>query len=50
MVLTTLDNPAMPLVQLSSAGYLPLGEEEGSFYLLRVGEGTHLTGYRTASA
>ncbi len=40
-------NPALPLVQLSSAGYLPLGEEDGRFLLLRVG-GSHVTGYRTA--
>lgn len=40
-------NPALPLVQLSSAGYLPLGEEDGDFLLLRVGGGRRLTGYRT---
>ena len=44
-------NPALPLVQLSSAGYLPLGEEDGRFLLLRLGNGggTHLTGYRTGA-
>lgn len=42
-------NAALPLVQLSAAGYLPLGEEAGRFLLLRVGEGSHLTGYRTGS-
>jgi hypothetical protein len=41
-------NAALPLVRLSSAGYLPLGEENGRFLLLNVG-GTHLTGYRTAN-
>jgi hypothetical protein len=44
-------NPAIPLLQLSAAGLLPLGEENGKFYLLRVGgTGSHLTGYRSASA
>lgn len=43
-------NPALPLVQLSAAGYLPLGEEDGRFYLLRVGGGRLLTGYRSGSA
>ena len=44
-------NPALPLVQLSAAGYLPLGEEDGRFLLLRLGNGggTHLTGYRTGA-
>jgi len=41
-------NAALPLVQLSSSGFLPLGEEDGRFLLLRVG-GSHLTGYRTGS-
>ena len=41
-------NAALPLVQLSSSGFLPLGEEDGRFLLLRVG-GAHLTGYRTGS-
>ena len=41
-------NAALPLVQLSASGFLPLGEEDGRFLLLRVG-GTHLTGYRTGS-
>jgi len=44
-------NAALPLLQLSAAGYLPLGEEDGRFYLLQVaGSGSHLTGYRSASA
>jgi hypothetical protein len=44
-------NAALPLLQLSAAGYLPLGEEDGRFYLLRVaGSGSHLTGYRAGSA
>ena len=43
------DNPTLPLLQLSAAGYLPLGEEDDRFLLLRVGGGTHLTGYRTGS-
>jgi len=41
-------NAALPLVQLSSSGFLPLGEEDGRFLLLRVG-GSHVTGYRTGS-
>ena len=40
-------NAALPLVRLSSAGYLPLGEENGEFLLLRVGGGSRLTGYQT---
>jgi len=43
------ENAALPLLQLSAAGYLPLGEEDGRFVLLRVG-GTHLTGYRSGVA
>ena len=43
-------NPALPLLQLSAAGYLPLGEEDGRFLLLRVGGDNHLTGYRAGSA
>lgn len=43
-------NPALPLVQLSAAGFLPLGEEDGRFLLVRFREGSHLTGYRSASA
>ncbi len=44
------DNAALPLVELTSAGYLPLGEEDGSYLLLRVdGRSEHLTGYRTGS-
>ena len=39
-------NPALPLVQLTSAGYLPLGEEDGRFLLLNMGS-PRLTGYRT---
>ena len=42
-------NAALPLVQLSAAGYLPLGEEDGRFLLLRAGKATRLTGYRTGS-
>ena len=42
-------NPALPLVQLTSAGYLPLGEEDGRFLLLRPA-GDRLTGYRTGNA
>ena len=42
-------NAALPLVQLSAAGYLPLGEADGRFYLLRLDEGRRLTGYRTGS-
>lgn len=41
-------NAALPLVQLSSAGYLPLGEEDGRFLLLHLG-GPSLAGYRTGS-
>ena len=44
------DNAALPLVELTSAGYLPLGEEDGRFLLLRVdGRNEQLTGYRTGS-
>jgi hypothetical protein len=43
-------NPALPLVRLTSAGYLPIGEEDGRFLLVRVGGGGYLTGYETASA
>jgi hypothetical protein len=43
------ENAALPLVRLSAAGYLPLGEEDGEFLLLNVGGRSHLTGYRTAS-
>ena len=41
-------NAALPLVRLSSAGYLPLGEERGEFLLLNLGGGKRVTGYRTA--
>jgi hypothetical protein len=41
-------NPALPLVRLSSAGFLPLGEERGEFLLLNLGGGKRVTGYRTA--
>jgi hypothetical protein len=44
------ENPVMPLLELSAAGYLPLGEEDKRFYLLRVGGTPHLTGYRTGNA
>ncbi len=44
------DNAALPLVELTSAGYLPLGEEDGRYLLLRVdGRNEQLTGYRTGS-
>ena len=44
------DNAALPLVELTSAGYLPLGEEGGRYLLLRVdGRNEQLTGYRTGS-
>jgi len=42
-------NAALPLVQLSAAGYLPLGEEDGHFILIRPVTSNHLTGYRTGS-
>ncbi len=41
-------NAALPLVQLSAAGLLPLGEQEGEFLLLNVGGGSRLTRYQTA--
>jgi hypothetical protein len=41
-------NAALPLVKLSSAGYLPIGENQGQFLLLNLGRGKALTGYRTA--
>lgn len=41
-------NPALPLVQLTASGYLPLGEEDGRFLLLDLGN-THAIGYRTAN-
>jgi hypothetical protein len=41
-------NPALPLVQLTAAGYLPLGEEDGRFLILSL-NGRRLTGYRTES-
>lgn len=43
-------NPALPLVRMTASGFLPLGEQEGRFYIMRVGSGPHLTGYRSASA
>ncbi len=44
-------NPTLPLVQLSAAGYLPLGESNGRFLLLQpAGVGTRLTGYKTGHA
>ena len=44
------DNAAIPLLQLSAAGYLPLGEEDGEYLLLRVDDrSTRLTGYQTGS-
>lgn len=42
-------NPALPLVQLTAAGYLPLGEEDGRFIVLQPA-GARLVGYRSASA
>jgi hypothetical protein len=41
-------NPALPLVQLSSAGFLPLGEEDGDFLILNLGGRKRLYGYPTA--
>jgi len=41
-------NPALPLVQLTAAGYLPLGEEDGRFLLLQPA-GSRLAGYRSES-
>ncbi len=43
-------NAALPLLQLSASGYLPLGEQDGRFYLLSLGGGRRLTGYRSGSA
>ncbi len=44
-------NTALPLLQLTAAGYLPLGETGGRFLLMSLGgAGTHLTGYRLGSA
>ena len=43
-------NAALPLLQLSSAGYLPLGEENGDFLLLRMAGPSRLVGYRTGNA
>ncbi len=44
------DNAALPLLELSAAGYLPLGEEDGEYLLLRVdGQSDRLTGYQTGS-
>ena len=43
-------NPATPLLPLSSAGLLPMGEENGRFLLLRIaGRSQRLTGYQTGS-
>jgi hypothetical protein len=45
------ENAALPLLQLSSAGYLPLGEDDGRFLLLRTaGANRFATGYRSGSA
>lgn len=39
-------NPTLPLVQLSAAGFLPLGERNGRFLLLQPAtSGARLTGY-----
>ena len=44
------ENAALPLLQLSAAGLLPLGEEDGRYLLLRVaGNSSRLTGYQTGS-
>ena len=44
------DNGAIPLLRLSASGYLPLGEENGEYLLLRLdGRSTRLTGYETGS-
>ena len=43
-------NPALPLLQLTAAGYLPLGEENGRFLLVQPVGGTHLVGYRSGNA
>jgi hypothetical protein len=41
-------NPALPLVRLSAAGFLPLGEERGEFLLLDMGgRPKQVVGYRT---
>jgi hypothetical protein len=45
------DNAALPLLKLSSAGYLPLGEDNGRFVLLRTASANRfVTGYRSGSA
>ena len=41
-------NPALPLVQLTSSGLLPLGEENGDFLLLSIAGNKRVTGYQTA--
>ncbi|MGB2695892.1 MAG: hypothetical protein WBD55_12020 [Dehalococcoidia bacterium] len=43
-------NPALPLVRMSASGYMPLGERDGRFYIMRIGSGPFLTGYRSATA
>lgn len=44
------ENAALPLLQLSAAGLLPLGEEDGRYLLLKVaGNSNRLTGYQTGS-
>jgi hypothetical protein len=40
-------NPALPLVQLTASGFLPMGEENGEFLLMRLGGGKRVTGYRS---
>jgi hypothetical protein len=45
------ENAALPLLQLSSAGYLPLGEDDGRFVLLRTANTNRfVTGYRWGNA
>jgi hypothetical protein len=44
------DNPALPLVQLTASGLLPLGEQDGRFLLLQPAtNGRRLIGYQTGS-
>lgn len=43
-------NSALPLLQLTAAGYLPLGEENGRFLLIQPVGGTHLVGYQSGNA
>jgi len=44
------ENGALPLLHLTSSGYLPIGEENGEYLLVRLdGAGDRLTGYQTGS-